>query len=48
MIETEATLYKKVGPALVKMSKNEIETEVKGRIEFLSKRLQFKKKSNLR
>lgn len=39
LIESEANIFKKVGPALIKMSKNDIETEVKGRIEFLQKRL---------
>lgn len=39
MIEEDAVLYKRVGPALIKMSKNDIESEVGGRLEFLQKRL---------
>jgi len=44
LIESEAVLYKKVGPALIKMSKEDISTEVKGRIEVLSNRLFVNKK----
>ena len=37
MIEEEADMYKTVGPALIKMTRQEIQTEVNGWIEILSK-----------
>lgn len=39
IIEPEATLYKMVGPALIKISREEVDNEVKGRIDLLTKTL---------
>lgn len=39
IIESEATLYKLVGPALIKVSREEVDNEVKGRLDLLTKTL---------
>ena len=39
IIEPEATLYKMVGPALIKVAREEVDNEVKGRLDLLTKTL---------
>lgn len=39
IIEPEASLYKVVGPALIKVTREEVNNEVKGRLDLLNKTL---------
>ena len=39
IIEEDAIIYKRVGPGLIKMNKKDVDTEVKGRLDLLTKAL---------